>query len=151
MIGGHEVSRSQGDWQLLGVGVSLNKRHQILYRWDDSRGVRFKLTREESNSQMTHTWWYIYLASLTREKFSSRTNAPVIPMPRLPEFPLTITIPSHHQRLLRELREDTYNILSLDPVTRELVKLHQQTSNYKCSICRAVQCFIDFQFLDSTS
>jgi hypothetical protein len=44
-------------------------------------------------------------------------------MPRLPEFPLTITIPNHHQRLLCELREDTYNILSLDPVTRELVKL----------------------------
>ena len=44
-------------------------------------------------------------------------------MLRLPEFPLTITIPSHHQRLLRELREETYNILSLDQVTRELVKL----------------------------
>jgi hypothetical protein len=36
---------------------------------------------------------------------------------------LTTIIPNGHQKLLRELREDTWNIRSLDPATRTLVIL----------------------------
>jgi hypothetical protein len=36
------------------------------------------------------------------------------------ELPLSVYIPNKHQNLLREVRENTYNILSLDPATRTL-------------------------------
>jgi hypothetical protein len=36
------------------------------------------------------------------------------------ELPLSVYIPNKHQNFLREVRENTYNILSLDPATRTL-------------------------------
>jgi len=36
------------------------------------------------------------------------------------ELPLSVYIPNKHQNLLCEVRENTYNILSLDPATRTL-------------------------------
>jgi hypothetical protein len=41
----------------------------------------------------------------------------------MPSLPLTIDIPNIQQRLLRQAREDTYNIQSLDPATRTLTVL----------------------------
>jgi len=36
------------------------------------------------------------------------------------ELPLSVNIPNKHENFLREVRENTYNILSLDPATRTL-------------------------------
>lgn len=44
-------------------------------------------------------------------------------MPPLPALSLAIGIPTHHQRLLRDARENTRNIQSLDPETRLLTTL----------------------------
>ena len=42
----------------------------------------------------------------------------IMPLPR--DLPLTLTIPTHHQLLLREVREATHDVKQLDPVRREL-------------------------------
>ena len=42
-------------------------------------------------------------------------------MSNLPALPLTITIPTQHQRLLREVRTARNKVLSFDPVLRKLV------------------------------
>jgi len=48
-------------------------------------------------------------------------NSIIIVMSSLAPLPLTINIPTQHQRLLREIREATHRVLSLDPVRRSLV------------------------------
>jgi hypothetical protein len=45
-------------------------------------------------------------------------------MPRLPELALTISIPTHHQQLLCQVRESTNSIKSLNPVKRVLTTLY---------------------------
>jgi hypothetical protein len=41
-------------------------------------------------------------------------------MPLQRDLPLTLTIPTHHQLLLREVREATQDVKQLDPIRREL-------------------------------
>jgi hypothetical protein len=52
-------------------------------------------------------------------------------MSNLPALPLTITIPTQHQRLLRELRTARNKVLSLDPVRRKLVTWYWSVSKFE--------------------
>jgi hypothetical protein len=52
-------------------------------------------------------------------------------MSNLPALPLTITIPTQHQRLLREVRTARNKVLSLDPVLRKLVIWYWLVSKFE--------------------
>jgi hypothetical protein len=63
---------------------------------------------------------YIILA---KPRIKSSAELVTATMSRLPVLSLTTIIPNRHQQLLSEIREDTFNIRSLDAVKQTLVTL----------------------------
>jgi len=57
--------------------------------------------------------------SVSSAKFSSKVDIHTVTMPGSQE-PLSITLPTYHQLLLRQVREATHCVKSFDPATRTL-------------------------------